>query len=86
MKGGTWEREERQTAAHARHAAWQQDRRNTRDELRTEVCLPADPACRLRAFVARTGLAPERLLAQLADRVELNDDGTLTLEPFNPVR
>jgi hypothetical protein len=85
-QGSEWERErdERRTGVLARHAAWQQERQDARDELRTEVWLAADPSRRLRAIAACTGLRPEQLLAQLADHVRLDDDGTLTAGPFTP--
>ncbi|MFD5429977.1 hypothetical protein [Streptomyces sp. NPDC127084] len=86
VQGSQWarERDELRTGARTRHAAWQQERQDARDELRTEVWLAADPSRRLRAVAARTGLRPEHLLAQLADHARLNDDGTLTIDPFTP--
>ncbi|WP_449352097.1 hypothetical protein [Streptomyces shaanxiensis] len=59
-------------------------RQDARDELKAQVWLPADISRRLRAICARTGLTPEQILAQLADHVQLNDDGTLTAGSFTP--
>ncbi|MET7736540.1 hypothetical protein ABZT02_35065 [Streptomyces sp. NPDC005402] len=36
------------------------------------------------AHVARTGLLPEQFLAPLADRVRMNDNGTLNVDAFTP--
>ncbi|MGI3223269.1 hypothetical protein ACRJ4B_04140 [Streptomyces sp. GTA36] len=46
--------------------------------------LPADTSRRLRAMAARTGLEPEQVLAQLAHRVRMNDESTLTVDTFTP--
>ncbi|MEU0650291.1 hypothetical protein [Streptomyces umbrinus] len=48
------------------------------------ACLPADTSRRLRAIAARTGLEPERILAQRADPVRMDDNGTLTVDIFTP--
>ncbi|MEW2574356.1 hypothetical protein [Streptomyces sp. NPDC047070] len=60
MQGSTWarEREDRRQEALARHAAWQKDQRDAREELTTQVWLNADVCRQLRAIAARTGLAP----------------------------
>ena len=39
---------------------------------------------RLRVIAARTGLEPEQVLAQLADRVRMDDDGVLAVDSFTP--
>ncbi|MFD3373799.1 MULTISPECIES: hypothetical protein [unclassified Streptomyces] len=39
---------------------------------------------RLRAIADRTGLEPEQFLAQLADRVHMDDDGVLAVAAFAP--
>ncbi|MFI8520040.1 hypothetical protein ACIGEZ_19735 [Streptomyces sp. NPDC085481] len=52
--------------------------------LRTDLSLAAGPARRLRTATARTGRTPEQVLAQLAERVEVSPDGTLTATPFTP--
>ncbi|MGP4048818.1 hypothetical protein [Streptomyces sp. 2A115] len=64
-------------------AAWEKERQDARDELKAQVWLPADNSRRLRAIAARTGLGPEQL-AQLADRVRMDDDGALTGDAFTP--
>lgn len=56
----------------------------TRDELKAQVRLPADTSRRLREVTDRTGLEPQQVLAQLADRVRMNDDSTLTIDTFTP--
>ncbi|MEU0032061.1 hypothetical protein [Streptomyces sp. NPDC006335] len=84
--GSEWarEREAVRDGALARQVAWQKEQRDARDELQAYVWLPADVSRRLRAIVARTGLTPEQLLAQLADQVRLNDNGTLAVDAFAP--
>ncbi|GHB92469.1 hypothetical protein AB0H69_48640 [Streptomyces phaeochromogenes] len=39
---------------------------------------------RLRAIAARTGLTPEQVLTQLADRVRIDDNGALAVDTFTP--
>ncbi|MFI1212404.1 hypothetical protein ACH4UV_32930 [Streptomyces sp. NPDC020802] len=46
--------------------------------------LNANTSRRLRAIAARTGLAAEQLLAQLADHARLADDGKLAVDAFTP--
>ncbi|WP_327398669.1 hypothetical protein [Streptomyces phaeochromogenes] len=86
VQGSTWarERDEQREGALARRAAWQRERQDARDELRAQVWLSADVSRRLRAITARTGLEPEQVLAQLADRVRIDDDGALTVDAFTP--
>ncbi|CAM5468362.1 putative protein OS=Streptomyces griseorubiginosus OX=67304 GN=AQJ54_42745 PE=4 SV=1 [Streptomyces griseorubiginosus] len=86
VQGSAWarERDARRDGALARHAAWQQEQRDARDELQAHVWLSADVSRRLREICARTGLRPEQLLAQLADQARLAEDGTLTAGPFAP--
>ncbi|MFF5494493.1 hypothetical protein [Streptomyces aquilus] len=86
VQGSEWERdrEARRQAATAHHAAWAQEQRDARDELRAQVWLSAEVSRRLRAITRATGLSAEQLLAQLADQVRLNDDGTLTADPSTP--
>jgi len=66
----------------ARHAARQTERQDARDELKTQVWLNADASRRLRAIADRTGLSAEQVLAQLADRASMNDDGALAVDTF----
>ncbi|MFF5011451.1 hypothetical protein ACFY3G_52915 [Streptomyces phaeochromogenes] len=86
VQGSTWarERDAQREGALARRAAWQMERQDARDELKTQVWLPADTSRRLRAIATRTGLEPEQVLAQLADRVRMDDDGALTVDTFTP--
>ncbi|MDQ1041590.1 hypothetical protein QFZ75_008092 [Streptomyces sp. V3I8] len=86
VQGSTWarEREDRRQEALARQAAWQKERQDARDELTARVWLSADVSRRLRAIAARTGLQPEQVLAQLADRVRMDDTGALTVSTFTP--
>ncbi|MFE5165039.1 hypothetical protein ACFRNT_42370 [Streptomyces sp. NPDC056697] len=63
-----------------------QERQDARDELRAPVWLSSDTSRRLRAITARVGLIAEQVLAQLADHVEMNDDGTMVVVPFTPHR
>lgn len=86
VQGSTWarERDAQREGALARRAAWQMEQQDARDELKTQVWLPADASRRLRAIAARTGFSPEQVLAQLADQVRMNDDGALTVDTFTP--
>ncbi|UXX97411.1 hypothetical protein N7U49_47285 [Streptomyces sp. AD2-2] len=86
LEGRAWAREpeERRTDAAERYAAWRQERQDARAELRIELWWSADLARRLHAIGARTGLTLEQLLAQLADCVQLNDDGTPAVALFAP--
>ncbi|MEU9268552.1 hypothetical protein AB0E04_24315 [Streptomyces sp. NPDC048251] len=47
------------------------------------MSLSADVSRRLRALAARAGLRPGHVLAQLADRVDI-DDGMVSVERFVP--
>ncbi|AUA17253.1 hypothetical protein GTZ89_26390 [Streptomyces sp. SID8382] len=67
-----------------RHAAWVRERRDAKDELRTQIWLSADTSRRLRAIAARAGLQPEQILAQLADHAQIDKDGTVVVAPFTP--
>ncbi|MEU1940517.1 hypothetical protein ACH49O_41185 [Streptomyces coeruleorubidus] len=88
VQGTTWaqEREARRQGAVDRHAAWVTERQEAKDELRAQVWLRADVSRRLRAIAARAGLSAEQVLAQLAQRVQMHDDGTVAVEPFTPSR
>ncbi|MEU4181516.1 hypothetical protein [Streptomyces sp. NPDC026589] len=87
-KGSAWarEREERRTTALRTHAAWTEQQREKRDELCAEVWLGAAAGRRVRAAAARAGLTPNEILAQLAERVSVDDDGALAVAPFTPGR
>ncbi|MFG2351824.1 hypothetical protein [Streptomyces phaeochromogenes] len=86
VQGSTWarERDAQREGALARHAAWQREQQDARDELKAQLWLPADVSRRLRAIAARTGLKPEQVLAQLADRVRMDDNGALAVDAFTP--
>ncbi|MFF5011542.1 hypothetical protein ACFY3G_53410 [Streptomyces phaeochromogenes] len=58
------------------------ERQDASDELKAQVWLSADVSRRLHAIGARTSLEPEQVLAQLADRVRMDDNGTLTVDAF----
>ncbi|MFE9687831.1 hypothetical protein [Streptomyces sp. NPDC006285] len=85
-QGSAWarDRDTRRQDALARHARWQKERQDARDELKTQVWLNADASRRLRAIADRTGLQPEQVLAQLADRIRMDDTGALTVDTFTP--
>ncbi|WP_257138743.1 hypothetical protein [Streptomyces sp. rh34] len=86
--GSAWarEREERRTTALRDHAAWTEQRREERDGLRAELWLSAAAGRRIRAAAARAGLTPHEVLAQLAERVAVDDDGAVSVAPFTPGR
>ncbi|MFC8198318.1 hypothetical protein ACFUTV_23415 [Streptomyces sp. NPDC057298] len=60
------------------------EQQDARDELKAQMWLSADVSRRLRAIAARAGLRPEQVLAQLADRVRIDDGGALTVDAFTP--
>lgn len=68
------------------HAVFAEQRREAAEELRAEVWLSAGPSRRLRAVAARAGVTPERVLALLAERVIVGEDGTVSVAPFVPSR
>ncbi|MYT29117.1 MULTISPECIES: hypothetical protein [unclassified Streptomyces] len=62
------------------------ERQDAKDELRTQVWLPADTSRRLRAIAERAGLRPEQILAQLAEHAVLGDDGAVSVARCIPER
>lgn len=84
--GSVWaaERVARREQAIAAHAARLERRREAADEVRAEVWLPAGPSRLLRQAAARAGLTPQEVLAQLAGRVVVGEDGAVSVEPFMP--
>lgn len=86
--GSAWarEREERRATALRNHAAWTEQQREQRHELRTELWLSAAAGRRIRAAAARAGLTPNEILAQLAERATVDDDGAVSVAPFTPGR
>ncbi|MEI7029620.1 hypothetical protein [Streptomyces pratensis] len=86
--GSEWaqERDERRQAVLSEHAAHLARQRDQRDELRTELWLSAGPGRLIRAAADRAGLSPDEILAQLAERVVVSEDGTVSVPPFSPAR
>jgi hypothetical protein len=80
------EREERRADALAARAAFEARRREESDELRAELWLSAGPGQRIQAVADRSGLQPTQVLAQLAERVVVSEDGTVSVPPFTPSR
>ncbi|WP_254393652.1 hypothetical protein [Streptomyces buecherae] len=87
-QGSKWaqEREERRDGALAARAAFEARRRREADELRAELWLSAAPSRLIRAAAERAGLMPAQFLAQLAERVVVGEDGTVSVPPFTPSR
>ncbi|MET8616145.1 hypothetical protein [Streptomyces misionensis] len=88
VQGSQWaqERGERRESALAARDAFEARRREAAGELRTEVWLSAGPSRLIRAAADRAGVAPFQLLAQLAERVVVNEDGAVSVPPFTPSR
>jgi hypothetical protein len=94
VQGTTWaqEREARRQGAVDRHTARVKERQEAKDELRTQIWLPADVSRRLRAIATRASLSPELVLTQLtqlahhAHHAQMHNDGTVAVEPFTPSR
>ncbi|MFD7541819.1 hypothetical protein [Streptomyces sp. NPDC059819] len=63
-------------------AAFEARRREEADELRAELWLSAAPSRLIRAAADRAGLMPSQVLAQLAERVVVSADGTVSVPPF----
>ncbi|MFJ9214454.1 hypothetical protein [Streptomyces sp. NPDC102264] len=78
------ERVERREAALAAHSASMARRREEADELRMELWLSAAPGRLLRAVAGRTGLQPAQVLAQLAERIVVSEEGSVSVPPFAP--
>ncbi|MGW6291060.1 hypothetical protein ACWFRR_39590, partial [Streptomyces sp. NPDC055107] len=78
--------EERRATVLRDHAAGAERRREERDELCAEVWLDAVAGRRVRTVAARAGLTPQEILAQVAGRVTVDDDGALPVAPFPPGR
>ncbi|CQR59301.1 hypothetical protein [Streptomyces leeuwenhoekii] len=87
-QGSMWaqERDERRSGALAAQAAFEARRRAEVDELRTELWLSAAHSRLIRAVADRAGLMPAQVLAQLAERVVVSEDGTVSVPPFTPSR
>jgi hypothetical protein len=87
-QGAKWarEREGRREDALAARAALEARRREQADELRAKLWLSAAPSRRVRAVADRAGLNAAQVLAQLAERVVVSEDGMVSVPPFMPSR
>lgn len=85
-QGSMWDqdRAERRENALAGAAALQARRREAAEELRVELWLSAAPSRLVRAVAGRTGLQPGQVLAQLAERIVVSEDGSVSVPPFAP--
>ncbi|MEW2079722.1 hypothetical protein AB0941_40395 [Streptomyces sp. NPDC013433] len=85
-QGSVWarEREERSAGALASHAGLGEQRGEEADELRAEVWLSSASSRLVRVVAGRTGLRPSEILAQLAERIVVSEDGTVSVPPFTP--
>ncbi|MGW2415969.1 hypothetical protein ACWCV5_27915 [Streptomyces tubercidicus] len=86
--GSAWaaERTFRREQALAAHAAHLERRREAAQEVCGEVWVAAGPGRLLRQAASRAGLTPQEVLAQLAGRVEVGEDGAVSVAPFIPSR
>ncbi|MET9190301.1 hypothetical protein [Streptomyces tendae] len=87
-EGSTWaqDREDRRGGALAARAAFEARRREEAHELQAELWLSASPGRLIRAVADRAGLVPAQVLTQLAERVVVSEDGTVSVPPFTPSR
>ncbi|MFP8908377.1 hypothetical protein [Streptomyces atacamensis] len=85
-QGSVWarEREERLAGALATQAASGEQGREGTSELRAEVWLSAASSQLLQTVAYRAGLPPSQVLAQLAERIVVSEDGTVSVPPFIP--
>ncbi|MGV4890638.1 hypothetical protein ACSR0Z_29375 [Streptomyces viridosporus] len=85
-QGSVWarEREERLAGALATQNASGEQGREGADELRAEVRLSAASSRLVQTVASRTGLRPSQVLAQLAERIVIGEDGTVSVPPFTP--
>ncbi len=83
-QGSDWalaERRQQFLDAHADRATrW----RDERDALVAELYLSAAAGRLVRGVVERAGLEPVQVLAQLAERVVVGEDGAVSVLPFLP--
>lgn len=86
VQGSVWarEREERLAGALATQDALEEQGREGADELRAEVRLSAAPSRLVQTVAYRAGLSPSQVLAQLAERIVVGEDGTVSVPPFTP--
>ncbi|MFD3330877.1 hypothetical protein [Streptomyces sp. NPDC058701] len=88
VQGCEWarERDERRQGVLSGHAAQLVRRQDEQDELRAELWLSAGSGRLIRAAAAWAGLRPVEVLAQLAERVVVGGDGTVSVPPLSPSR
>lgn len=86
--GSGWaaEREQRRASALRAHADWSERRREERDQVQAELWLSAGAGRVVRAAAGQAGITVHEALAQLAERVVLGEDGTVSVAPFTPSR
>lgn len=84
VQGSMWarEREERLAGALEAQSASGEQGREGADELHAEVWLSAASSRLLRSVAYRAGLPPSQVLAQLAERIVVGEDGTVSVPPF----
>ncbi|QIJ60576.1 hypothetical protein [Streptomyces sp. JB150] len=85
-QGSEWarEREARRDKALAARAAHEERRREEAGEVRAQLWLAAGPSRLVRAAAARAGLRPADVLAQLAERVVVDESGKVSVPLFMP--
>lgn len=89
VQGSEWarEREERRVDALAARAVFGARRREEADAVGGAVAVRGIRGIRgIRAVADRSGLQPAQVLAQLAERVVVSEDGTVSVSPFAPSR
>lgn len=80
-QGSVWAREREERLAGALAA---RGRGEEAGELRAEVWLSAASSGLIRSVAYRAGLPPSQVLAQLAERIVVGEDGTVSVPPFIP--
>ncbi|MFF2140168.1 hypothetical protein [Streptomyces sp. NPDC058193] len=83
VQGCEWARErgergQRVLSGHAAELARRQD------GLRAELWLSAGSGRLVRKSATRAGMEPVEVLAQLAERIVVGEDGTVSVPPFSP--
>ncbi|MEU0771974.1 hypothetical protein ACIQUO_23775 [Streptomyces albogriseolus] len=61
-----------------------EQRREEADELRAEAWFSAASSRLVQTVAGRAGLRPCEVLAQLAERIVVGEDGTVSVPPFTP--
>ncbi|MEV8413117.1 hypothetical protein AB0P45_05785 [Streptomyces niveus] len=85
-QGSKWaqDRAKQRENALAEAAAFTARRREEADELRMELWLSAAPSRLIRTVAECAGLQPAQVLAQLAERIVVSEDGSVSVPPFSP--